>query len=116
MKAQLLSGIKDLLVEKEPLAYKDVPVPEPCENEILLKISTCGVCHTELDEIEGRTPPSRFPVIPGHQVVGNVVGKGSKVTKYIEGDRVGVAWIYTACGVCEFCKTGQENLCKDFCQ
>ena len=114
MKAQLLNGIKDLLVEKEPLAYKDVPVPEPCENEILLKISTCGVCHTELDEIEGRTPPSRFPVIPGHQVVGNVVGKGSKVTKYIEGDRVGVAWIYTACGVCEFCKTGQENLCKDF--
>ncbi|MFC2124196.1 zinc-dependent alcohol dehydrogenase family protein [Bacteroidota bacterium] len=114
MKAQLLDGIKDLTVEKQPLIFKEVPTPEPGESEVLLEISTCGVCHTELDEIEGRTPPPRFPVIPGHQVVGKVINAGYQVTKHKEGDRVGVAWINAACGVCDFCISGKENLCSDF--
>jgi propanol-preferring alcohol dehydrogenase len=80
----------------------------------LLKVHTCGVCHTELDEIEGRTPPPRLPVIPGHQVVGVVEMTGPRANKYRPGDRVGVAWIYSACGECRLCRSGQENLCPDF--
>jgi propanol-preferring alcohol dehydrogenase len=74
----------------------------------------CGVCHTELDEIEGRTPPPRLPVVPGHQVVGRVAALGDGATRYRVGDRVGVAWIYSACGECERCQNSFENLCDAF--
>ena len=74
----------------------------------------CGVCHTELDEIEGRTPPPGLPVIPGHQVVGRVVATGDDVESVQTGQRVGVAWIGGACGVCEYCTSGRENLCPGF--
>ncbi len=114
MKAMLLTGIKDLSIEKEPLVPSDLDVLPPGKNEVLLKIRTCGVCHTELDEIEGRTPPDIFPVIPGHQVVGIVSQTGNNVSSLQEGDRVGVAWIYSACEKCEFCQSGLENLCPDF--
>jgi propanol-preferring alcohol dehydrogenase len=80
----------------------------------LIKISACGVCHTELDEIEGRTPPPALPVIPGHQVVGRIVGRGPGADLYPIGARVGVAWIYSSCGVCPFCRSGRENLCDQF--
>jgi propanol-preferring alcohol dehydrogenase len=113
MKAMLLNGIVDLRVS-DPLVMKDVPVPIPGSHEILVKVSACGVCHTEMDEIEGRTPPSHFPVIPGHQVVGRVVGTGERVSRFKEGDRVGVAWIFSACGECEYCRSGFENLCPHF--
>jgi propanol-preferring alcohol dehydrogenase len=72
------------------------------------------VCRTELDEIEGRTPPSKFPIIPGHQVIGRVEKLGSKAGKFKAGDRVGIAWIHSACGVCKFCRNGLENLCEEF--
>lgn len=88
--------------------------PVPQENEILVKVSACGVCHTELDEIEGRTPPPRFPMVLGHQVVGTVVQAGKNATKFSVGDRVGIAWIYSTCGKCKFCLTDQENLCPEF--
>jgi propanol-preferring alcohol dehydrogenase len=77
-------------------------------------VFTCGVCHTELDEIEGRTPPPRLPIVLGHQVVGRVEDAGAAVKKFKRGDRVGMAWIFSACGTCKFCRTGQENLCPDF--
>jgi propanol-preferring alcohol dehydrogenase len=80
----------------------------------LIKVSTCGVCHTEIDEIEGRTPPLVYPVIPGHQVVGTVVQPLGNESTFKEGDRVGVAWIYSACGTCEYCLSGRENLCDGF--
>ena len=81
---------------------------------MLLKVSTCGVCHTELDEIEGRTPPPHLPVIPGHQVVGVVTETGPGVSRHKVGDRLGVAWIFSSCGTCSHCREGNENLCSGF--
>ncbi len=114
MKAMVLNNTCDLSINKTPLELVELPKPVPREKEVLIKVSSCGVCHTELDEIEGRTPPPQFPIILGHQVVGRVVemGKGAKNVKI--GDRVGVAWIYSACGTCKFCREGNENLCSDF--
>lgn len=90
------------------------PVPEPGPGEILIRVAACGVCHTELDEIEGRTPPPRLPVVPGHQVVGRAAALGRGATGPKEGDRVGVGWIHSACGRCPACLSGRENLCPDF--
>ncbi len=114
MKAMVLNEICSLKENRSPLQLTTLPVPTPKEKEILVKISACGVCHTELDEIEGRTPPSRFPMVPGHQVVGRVEETGPHVSRHKTGDRVGVAWIYSACGHCDFCRQGEENLCEAF--
>ena len=114
MKAMTLSGIWNLTQTDTPLVLADLPVPSPGEGEILVRISACGVCHTELDEIEGRTPPPRYPIIPGHQVIGRVVEMGTNVGHFQPGDRVGIAWIHSACGVCHHCLKGDENLCADF--
>lgn len=114
MQAMILDGVVDLERESEPLQLVELPVPEPENNEILIQVTACGVCHTELDEIEGRTPPPVYPVIPGHQVVGRVVSLGKDAGRFEMGDRVGVAWIYSACGSCRFCTRGLENLCSDF--
>lgn len=114
MKAMVLKKICDLSIEKNPLELTNLPIPEPGKNEILVKVSTCGVCHTELDEIEGRTPPPDFPKILGHQVVGYVAKNGENAAKFKIGNRVGIAWIYSACGKCEFCLSGLENLCPQF--
>jgi alcohol dehydrogenase, propanol-preferring len=114
MKAWQLKRIADLNLEKHPLELVETGQPQPGANELQVKISCCGICHTELDEIEGRTPPPVFPVIPGHQVIGRVYEKGLGATAFQQGDRVGIAWIYSACGSCDFCKTGRENLCPDF--
>ena len=114
MKAMVLNQITDLRVNKEPLQLVDLPDPEPAEDEVLLEVSMCGVCHTELDEIEGRTPPSRFPMVLGHQVVGRIVERGSQVQHLQLCDRVGVPWLYSSCGHCEYCLRGEENLCPEF--
>ena len=97
-----------------PLAAADWPDPTPGAGEILIRVSVCGVCHTELDEVEGRMPPPRLPVIPGHQVVGRVEALGEGAGLFRPGDRVGVAWIFSACGRCGFCRRGDENLCDQF--
>ncbi len=114
MRAMVLDNLCDFNKEKTPLRPADLPVPEPGNKEILIRVSACGVCHTEIDEIEGRTPPSRFPVVPGHQIIGSVEKIGQDVTRLNEGDRVGIAWIYSSCGRCGFCLKGNENLCPDF--
>ncbi len=114
MKAMVLNRICSLKENKTPLALVDLPVPAPKDKDILVKVSACGVCHTELDEIEGRTPPPEFPVVLGHQAVGTVQETGSKASEFKMGDRVGIAWIYSACGRCKFCLKGNENLCEDF--
>ncbi|MGY6277517.1 zinc-dependent alcohol dehydrogenase family protein [Methylomonas sp. MgM2] len=114
MKAMVLESLCDLNVNRAPLVLRELAKPTPAEDEILLKISVCGVCHTELDEIEGRTPPQRLPVVPGHQVVGRVEAVGGDVRKFQVNDRAGVAWIFKACGRCKFCLAGMENLCADF--
>lgn len=114
MRAMALTRLCRLEETSQPLQPVAWPDPIPGPGEILVRVSACGVCHTELDEIEGRTPPSVLPVIPGHQVVGRVAALGPGVTGFQEGDRVGVAWIYSACGTCEFCTSGRENLCPRF--
>ena len=114
MKALILSRTHKLHPNAEPLVFADIPMPKPGSEEVLIKISVCGVCHTELDEIEGRTPPEQFPMVLGHQVVGIISALGTQVSELNIGDRVGVAWIFSACGKCEFCLTGRENLCPQF--
>ena len=98
MKAMLLHKIVSLQDDPEPLILKDIAVPEPGPNEILIKISACGVCHTELDEIEGRTAPPSLPVVPGHEVIGRVAETGSDANRFETGDRVGVGWIFKSSG------------------
>jgi len=114
MKAWILKQTHDLLKENQPLALQEIPQPSPKEHEVLIKISCCGVCHTELDEIEGRAPPPVYPIIPGHQVVGNVDKMGQNTSRFNIGQRVGVAWIFSSCGECEMCLNQQENLCEHF--
>jgi propanol-preferring alcohol dehydrogenase len=114
MKAMVLRRITSLRDDPTPLDMTDLPDPRPGDGEVLIRVHACGVCHTELDEIEGRTPPSELPVVLGHQVVGRVAERGPKTSRFDEGDRVGVAWIYSACGRCEHCRTGNENLCSAF--
>jgi len=114
MKAQLLRRLGALDGSARPLELAEVPDPIPGPGEVLIRVSVCGVCHTELDEIEGRTPPPSLPIIPGHQVVGRVVQCGPRPTALGPGARVGVGWIYAACGRCEYCRRGYENLCPSF--
>lgn len=108
MKAMLLESLGDVTPLQPPLKLVQHPEPTLNPGEVLLRVTRCGVCHTELDEIEGRMPPPQLPVIPGHQVVG-VIEEGEN-----KGQRVGVAWIASACGECGFCKSGRENLCPHF--
>ena len=109
-----LHRIGPLGEDDEPLVEEIVEDPVPRAGEVLLLVAVCGVCHTELDEIEGRTPPPRLPVIPGHQVVGRVAALGDHAARFSLGDRLGIAWIHSACGECEYCRGGFENLCAAF--
>jgi len=111
MKAQILKGTSP--IENRPLQLVDLPVPQPKAKQIVVKISACGVCHTELDEIEGRLQP-KLPIVLGHEIIGRVEGLGSEATRFTTGERVGIAWIYSACGKCRFCQEGNENLCPEF--
>jgi alcohol dehydrogenase, propanol-preferring len=114
MKAMALKGVSLFAQNPAPLVPVELPEPVPGAGEILIAVSACGVCHTELDEIEGRTPPPAFPVILGHQVVGTVAARGPNVRRFRIGERVGVGWIHWACGDCDACRAGNENLCAGF--
>jgi alcohol dehydrogenase, propanol-preferring len=114
MKAWALNRTCDMSIEKTPLELMETPSPVPKSDQILIQVSVCGICHTELDEIEGRMPPPQLPIILGHQVVGRVVDKGKRTKKFNIDERVGVGWIFSACGKCRFCDEGNENLCPDF--
>ena len=96
------------------LEMKDVPAPAARAGELLVRVTACGVCRTDLDLYEGRLVPPRYPVIPGHQVVGSVAQLGAGVHDFHVGDRVGIAWIHSACGLCARCVAGEENLCAKF--
>jgi propanol-preferring alcohol dehydrogenase len=113
MKAMLLKSLQDLTKNTQPLDYEEFPDPLPQKDELLIQVSACGVCHTELDEIEGRLPPPHFPMILGHQVIGKVV-QAPPGSSFELGERVGVAWIYSSCGKCGYCQAGLENLCPNF--
>lgn len=114
MRAMLMHKIAALVDNAIPLTLADWPQPAPGPGELLIRVHVCGVCHTEIDEIEGRTPPPRLPVIPGHQVVGRIASLGKGVAGFEIGDRAGVAWIFSACGKCEYCTRGEENVCAQF--
>jgi len=114
MKAMVLSRIVNLETCATPLEWAELPKPQPKAGEILIKVAVCGVCHTELDEIEGRAAPARLPVVLGHQVVGRVEAAGQGAEGFAVGGRVGVAWIHSACGHCGHCLEGNENLCAEF--
>lgn len=114
MRALLLESLAPFSDQPEPLRLVEVADPVPGPGEVLIRVRACGVCHTELDEIEGRTPPPTLPVIPGHQVVGTVTAAGSGVDSGVIGTRAGVAWIASACGHCRYCLRGEENLCPEF--
>lgn len=95
-----------------PLVLRDVPVPAPAADELLLKVRACGVCRTDLHILDGELPDPRLPLIPGHQIVGEVQQLGDAVTRFAVGDRVGVPWLGETCGACRFCRHGRENLCE----
>lgn len=109
MRAMVLEGHSP--IEAAPLKLVDLPTPMPKGNQILVKVSVCGACHTDLDEAEGRLKPTLSPIVPGHQVAGNVIDKGDAVTRFEIGERVGITWLFSSCGKCEFCRAGSENLC-----
>lgn len=118
MKTMQLREIVSLKENSTPLSFEDSPEPILDKGEVLIRVTRCGVCHTELDEIEGRTPPPQLPVVLGHQVVGVVESIGSpmenqQLTVGLH-MRVGVAWIASACGHCQHCLAGNENLCAEF--
>jgi len=111
MKAMVLRAFKP--VEEAPLEFAEIPGPAPRPAELLVRVEVCGVCHTDLHTVEGDLPGAALPVIPGHQVVGIVAAAGSGARRFKPGDRVGAAWLHSACGTCAYCRTGRENLCAE---
>jgi propanol-preferring alcohol dehydrogenase len=114
MRAMLLDRPMPVGEGSAVLRLADVPAPVPRTDEVLVGVNVCAVCRTDLDIAEGRLRAPGYPVILGHQVVGRVARRGREVTGFREGDRVGVAWIHSACGVCRWCRGGLENLCPRF--
>jgi propanol-preferring alcohol dehydrogenase len=114
MRAMRIHRLAPLQDSPTPLVAENIATPAPDCAGLLIRVHACGVCHTELDEIEGRTPPAFLPMTPGHQVVGTVVREGPGCRFGLAGKRVGVAWIHSACGQCEWCTSERENLCPDF--
>jgi alcohol dehydrogenase, propanol-preferring len=113
MKASLLRSIS--AIERNPLELSEIPTPQPGENQVLIKVSTCAVCRTDLHVIEGELTRRILPIVPGHQVIGYVERTGERVTRFKPGDRAGVPWLHQTCGVCEFCRAAKENLCENAC-
>lgn len=109
MKAMILQGPRP--AEQNPLTLADWPQPEPAAGQVRLRVQVCGVCHTDLHLTEGEIALPKLPIVPGHQIVGRVDALGEGVTRFALGDRVGVPWLYSTCGVCGYCQRGQENLC-----
>src|SRR5260370_5930714 len=105
MRAQLLTAIG------HPLAAGDVAAPRPGAGQVLIRVHACAVCRTDLHVVDGELPAPKMRLIPGHEIVGTVVEKGPEVDRFAVGDRVGVPWLGWTCGVCEYCRTGRENLC-----
>jgi propanol-preferring alcohol dehydrogenase len=107
MRAMLLEA------QRTPLRYVELPDPEPGAAQLLVRVHACGVCRTDLHVVDGDLTGPKLPLVPGHQIVGEVAGVGPGVTRFKEGDRVGIAWLGWACGTCRFCAAGKENLCPN---
>jgi alcohol dehydrogenase, propanol-preferring len=109
MKAWLLRAPAP--VESNPLVLSDIDAPVPGQREVLIRVSACGICRTDLHVVEGELPPRKSPVIPGHQVVGAIERLGANAERYTVGTRVGVPWLHKTDGTCYYCRSGRENLC-----
>jgi len=96
-----------------PLRLEEIPLRELSPHEVLIAVSACGVCRTDLHLVDGELPNARFPVVPGHEIVGRVSAVGSAVDRLSIGDRVGVPWLASTCGICRYCRAGLENLCEN---
>jgi len=110
MKAMVLAGFRP--PAERPLELRDVPVPAIGPEDILIRVRCCGVCHTDLHVVERELPDARPPLIPGHEVIGVVERAGERARRFRAGQRVGAAWLRSACGACRFCRSGRENLCE----
>ncbi|VVM06786.1 alcohol dehydrogenase, propanol-preferring [Methylacidimicrobium cyclopophantes] len=106
MKAMVWEGPGNALAERE------LPVPEPKEGELLIRVQACGICRTDLHVVDGELPQPKLPLIPGHEVVGTVVRSGPGAKRFSVGQRVGIPWLGKTCGRCRFCRSGRENLCE----
>ena len=95
-----------------PLVARERPVPAPAAGEVLVRVSACGVCRTDLHLCDGELPDPKLPVVPGHEVVGRVLATGAGVAGVVAGQRVGIPWLASACGRCRYCREGRENLCE----
>jgi alcohol dehydrogenase, propanol-preferring len=111
MRAMVLDQPKP--AEQNPLQLRDLPAPSPGPAEIRLSVRYCGLCHTDLHTVEGDLALPRLPIVPGHQIVGVVDATGAGVSTFREGDRVGIPWLYSTCGECQYCRKGLENLCEN---
>lgn len=111
MQAMVLESPRS--IEDDPLILSEVPIPVPGPGQVRLRVHVCGVCHTDLHTVEGEIALPKLPLIPGHQIVGTVDELGDSVSRFKRGDRIGVAWLHSACGHCDFCRRGQENLCAE---
>ena len=109
MKAMVLASTGN--VKADPLRLQEVPTPQPGHGDVLVRLTVCGICRTDLHVIEGELPEPKLPLIPGHQAVGVITRLGPGVTERSEGERVGIAWLQGTCGQCDFCKSERENLC-----
>jgi propanol-preferring alcohol dehydrogenase len=103
--------LRQARIAARPLALRDLDDPAPGPAEILVRVAACGVCRTDLHVIEGDLETHRLPLVPGHQVVGRVAACGAGASRFLAGDRVGIAWLRGTCGSCAFCRGGRENLC-----
>jgi len=99
-------------VESSPLRMVELPKPAPTGRQVLVRVRACGVCRTDLHVVEGELPPRKSPVVPGHQVVGTVEACGPEASRFRPGARVGIPWLHQTCGLCEYCRSGRENLCE----
>jgi len=111
MRAMVLE--KTRAAEESPLAQSEIPTPSPAVHEVRVRVRCCGVCHTDLHTVEGDLPLPLLPLVPGHQIVGVVDAVSSGVRQVKEGDRVGIAWLYSTDGICQYCVQGRENLCDN---
>lgn len=111
MRMQAMQLAAPAAVESSPLKQVELPLPEPGEGQIRIKVRACAVCHTDLHIVEGEIAEHQMPIVPGHQIVGVVDKLGAAVSRFQSGDRVGVPWLYHTDGNCKFCRSGRENLC-----
>jgi len=105
MHAQLLTAAR------QPLVAAELPAPRPGRQQVLIAVRACAVCRTDLHVVDGELVDPKLPLVPGHEIVGIVVEKGEAADRFAVGDRVGVPWLGGTCGVCDYCRGGQENLC-----